>query len=95
MTMVIADFQTVLCEVGSEDDPVVFRGKETTAVEVWYLLQSEYTGKDILDAPISYHGAKGFVKRGTMRGLIRDRRLMHGHSDPWRPTRCPSCGRFL
>ncbi len=92
-----------LNELGSDQDPIIFRGEETTAVDLLPLLKVDTpAGSFRISYWVWYEGDKRMkrIKNGTLGGMIRERERaqrmgyrMLSKPDRERTERCPACKR--
>lgn len=59
----------------SDEDPIRYHRRDTTARDLLYELPPR---TNVASFRIDYYGAEGWVKGGTMTGMIRDRRKLLG-----------------
>jgi len=87
-----------LNELGSDQDPIIFRGQETTAADLLPLLKVDTL---IESFRVSYWSDTGgarlkLIKNGTLGGMIRARergQVNYTHSLMESQRRCPTCKR--
>ena len=75
-------------ELGSGNDPIRWRGCD---IDVCSLNFSSVADRDARSIRIGYYGRRGWVVRGTLPGMIRDRRAKTSAATA-AIRRCPTCG---
>lgn len=67
----------ILDDLRSAQDPIIVRGEETTPERV---LSAYHSNRAVPRTRIGYYTLRGWVRRGTFAGMIRDRRWTCGQA---------------
>ena len=87
----------ILAALGSNEDPIMLGGKDTTMSEV----DARDPDFNLAAVRFKYAAADpkkpGRIKivRGTIGGMIRDRRKLYGQVPREHRPICPTCGRLM
>lgn len=71
--MTIQECVEALYRLDSDQDPITYRGKETTPQELHYELNDLQPASGIR---IGYYAKKGWIQNGTLTGMLADRKRL-------------------
>ncbi len=83
----------LLDELGSANDPIVYKGEEMDVNDLWCLISPVESASKVR---ISYASEQGWTRGGTLSGMVADRhKLCEANLRAQGKTRCPECRRPL